>query len=79
VTGPLWTVEDAAGVFARQGQPVEAWRLRLVIRAVSLQPEARAPSGDKGGQGKALYPAGALQRMHALITDLAPEISDAGL
>ena len=69
--GPLWTVDEAAGVFTRQGQPVEPWRLRLIIRAVSLQPAARTPSSDKGGRGKALYPAGHLQRMHALITDLS--------
>ena len=67
---PLWTIDDAAAVFTRQGQPVEPWRLRLIIRAVSLQPCARTPSGERGGRGKAMYPAGALQRMHALITDL---------
>jgi hypothetical protein len=79
VTGvPLWTVDEAAAVFARQGQPVDPWRLRLMIRAASLQPAARTQSGEQGGRGKALYPAGAFQRMHALLTDLTPSPGRSG-
>jgi hypothetical protein len=77
---PAWTVDEAVRVFASQDMPIDKWRLALMVRAVSLQPVGRTPSGQHGGRGYALYPVGALQRMHALIVDLqpSPEISDDG-
>lgn len=70
---PLWTVDEACGVFTAQGQPVDAEQLRLIIRGCRLKPQARTPTSERGGKGFALYDAGALQRIHALLIDLSPE------
>ena len=69
---PLWTISEASQYFAGTGVPVEAWRLRLMIRAVSLKPAGEARSGPKGGRGEALYDAGSLLRLHARMAPFLP-------
>lgn len=64
---PLWTVEDASAVFGRAGVPIDPARLRLLLRALQWQPAARAPSGEAGGVGAALYRSSDLQRLHAAV------------
>jgi hypothetical protein len=64
---PLWTVDEASAVFARAGVPIDAARLRLILRALQWQPYARAPSGEAGGAGAALYRSSDLQRLHAAL------------
>jgi hypothetical protein len=64
---PLWTVEEASAVFDRAGLPIAPDRLRLLLRALQWVPYARAPSGQAGGAGAALYRSSDLQRLHAAI------------
>lgn len=62
---PLWTINDACRYFEEAEMPIAAWRLRLMIRAISLKPAGETRSGPKGGRGEAMYDAGTLQRLHA--------------
>lgn len=83
MTGPqlAWTVEQACEVFARGGLPVEPARLEGIIRelrktpggAVRLKPVGAMPVGERGGRGKALYPARVLMELHR---DIAPWVTD---
>jgi hypothetical protein len=67
---PAWTIDDAVAVFARAGVPVgpdpddAARRLTAIIRALGWRPIGETRSGEKGGRGKALYPAQDFQDLH---------------
>ena len=69
--GPAWTLADAASVFDRAGLPVSEPHLAAIVKAVRdasggrvLRPVGRAPSGERGGVGKATYSARELQELH---------------
>lgn len=76
----LWTVDEAAGWFAEQGMPVDAWRLRLHIRALGWAEAGETRSGSNGGRGRKLYPAADLMRLHHAHLNLAgaPELTGPG-
>jgi hypothetical protein len=72
---PLWTVDEAAAYFAEGGVPIEARRLKGIIRALGWTPAGYTPSGEQGGRGKAMYLISDLMRLHAAI---APFIAAQG-
>ena len=61
-----WTVDEACAQFAEAGIPVDPARLRMVIRALRLQPVGET-SRDGRGRGQALYDIGQLQRLHSAL------------
>lgn len=70
-----WTVEEACEAFREAGVPVDpdpgkaAYRFRLIVRGLQLQPSGRAPSpGPQGGRGQDRYPIADLQRIHSALS-----------
>ena len=72
---PAWTVDEACAWFAEGGIPIEADRLRLIIRGLRWKPAGETPSTERGGRGKPMYPVADLMRLHAAI---APWIAAQG-
>ena len=67
--GPLWTVEEACDYFRAGGLPITPVRLRLIIRGLpGFTPAGTAPSSERGGRGKTMYPAADLLRLHTAVT-----------
>jgi hypothetical protein len=81
--GPLWTVSEACEVFARGGLPVDPAVFEAIIGLLRktdggrarLAPAGAAKSGERGGRGKALYPARVLMELHR---DLVPWVTPPG-
>jgi hypothetical protein len=66
----LWTVDEACGWFASQGDHADPAQLRAIIRALHWLPAGEAQAGPKGGRGHALYPIRALMDLHKAVTEL---------
>ena len=60
----VWTADEAADWFTAQGDPIEAWQLRLHIKALRWEPAGEARAGPKGGRGRFQYPIAALMELH---------------
>ena len=75
---PTWTVEQASAYFAASGIPFDAWRLALVIKALSIRRAGEARPGPSGGRGKAMYPVGDLQALHRDLAEWLIRIPDPG-
>ena len=63
---PLWTVAEAAQYFTESGIPCTPDQLEAIIAKLPNVPRAgRAPSGPRGGLGKATYRVSTLMQLHS--------------
>lgn len=76
---PAWTIEQASDYFAAAGVPVEPRRLASIIRALAWRPVGETRSGERGGRGKALYPARDFQLLHRDLAEWLARIPDPGV
>jgi len=60
----VWTADEAAAWFTEQGDPIQAWQIRLHIKALQWEPAGEARPGPKGGRGHYQYPITALMELH---------------
>jgi hypothetical protein len=79
---PAWTIDQACDYFAAAGLPIPGGPRRLAAiigrRALAWQPVGETPSGERGGRGKALYPARDFQLLHRDLADWLARIPDPG-
>lgn len=65
----MWTVEQAAQYFTEAGLPIKPHRLAMILQGLEWAPDGKMPSGDRGGQGKALYSMGHVMWLHATLQE----------
>ena len=64
---PEWTLEEASAYFAEGGVPIEATRLRMIIRGLQWKPTGERRLEGAAGRGKPTYDVAALMRLHSAI------------